>query len=86
MTKAGSGGAGQEETVVGRRKAKCLIGVVLPESVIMAKPTWPQFLIYKIKGCEKMASGDKSMGKFSVWRQEGPIVWPGLHPLTQLVL
>lgn len=35
------------------------------------KPTWPQFLIYKIKGCEKIASGDKSMGMVSVWRQEG---------------
>lgn len=50
------------------------------------KPTWPQFLIYKIKGCEKIASGDKSMGMVSVWRPEGPIIWPGLHPLNQLVL
>lgn len=33
-----------------------------------------------------MASGDKSMGKVSVWRQEEPTVWPGLHLLTQLVL
>lgn len=41
------------------------------------KPTWPQFLTYKIKECEKMARSDESMGKVSVWRQEGPIVWQG---------
>lgn len=36
MTKAGFGSAGQEEIVVGKRKARCLIEMVLPETVIMA--------------------------------------------------
>lgn len=36
MTNTGPGSARQDDTVVSRRKARCLIGVVPPESVIMA--------------------------------------------------